>query len=129
MKKARIDSHLTLRELWQQTGIKPRRLSDIEGMRVVPTDEEKKTLSGVFGVPFLVEIDGEKAKERRDSLELEITSLGSAIKQIKAKHGKTNANGFIECPKCEGRLFYTVAAINGHVWGKCETDDCLSWME
>jgi hypothetical protein len=35
----------------------------------------------------------------------------------------------IECPACKGRLHLTQAAYNGHVWGKCETADCVSWME
>jgi hypothetical protein len=35
----------------------------------------------------------------------------------------------IECPVCKGRLHLSQAAVNGHVHGKCETQDCVSWME
>lgn len=36
----------------------------------------------------------------------------------------------IDCPtKCGGQLHLTQAASNGHVWGKCTTPDCVSWME
>ena len=35
----------------------------------------------------------------------------------------------IECPACKGRLHLSQAAYNGHVWGKCETEGCVSWME
>lgn len=35
----------------------------------------------------------------------------------------------IDCPACGGRLHLSQAASNGHVWGKCETEDCVSWME
>jgi len=35
----------------------------------------------------------------------------------------------IECPACKGRLLLSQAAYNGHVWGKCETEGCVSWME
>lgn len=35
----------------------------------------------------------------------------------------------IECPACAGRLHLTQSAYNGHVWGRCETKDCVSWME
>ena len=35
----------------------------------------------------------------------------------------------IECPACKGRLHLSQAASNGHVWGKCETPGCASWME
>lgn len=35
----------------------------------------------------------------------------------------------IECPVCKGRLHLSQSAYNGHVHGKCETDNCVSWME
>jgi len=51
------------------------------------------------------------------------------IAEIKIEHGKTNASGTKVCPVCNNKLHYSVAECNGHVWGKCETDGCLSWME
>lgn len=38
------------------------------------------------------------------------------------------SRGKIECPKCGHTLNYTIAS-NGHAWGRCETPDCLAWME
>lgn len=35
----------------------------------------------------------------------------------------------IECPACQGKLHLSQARINGHVWGRCETKGCVSWME
>jgi len=35
----------------------------------------------------------------------------------------------IECPACKGRLHLSQAASNGHVWGRCETAGCVSWIE
>lgn len=35
----------------------------------------------------------------------------------------------IECPVCKGNLHLSIAALNGHVHGKCETEGCVSWME
>lgn len=35
----------------------------------------------------------------------------------------------ITCPVCDGRLHLSQAAYNGHVWGKCETEGCIQWME
>lgn len=35
----------------------------------------------------------------------------------------------IECPACKGKLHLSQAASNGHVWGRCETKGCVSWME
>jgi len=37
--------------------------------------------------------------------------------------------GVIECPACNNDLQWTRAKINGHVWGKCKTENCLSWMQ
>jgi len=38
-------------------------------------------------------------------------------------------HGVLECPVCKGRLHVSQSAYNGHVHGKCETEDCVSWME
>ena len=36
----------------------------------------------------------------------------------------------IDCPTgCGGKLHLSQAAYNGHVWGKCTTEGCVSWME
>lgn len=35
----------------------------------------------------------------------------------------------IECPKCKGRLHLSQSAHNGHVHGRCETANCVAWME
>ncbi len=38
--------------------------------------------------------------------------------------------GDIECPVCKsGRLRFSVARSNGHVWANCSTRLCMSWME
>ena len=47
-----------------------------------------------------------------------------ALKKIKTL--KSN-KGVIECPKCKGKLHYTRAESNNHVWGNCETQDCIGW--
>jgi hypothetical protein len=44
----------------------------------------------------------------------------------KPKHDRSEV---VECPVCKGRLHLSQAAYNGHVWGKCETKGCVSWME
>ncbi len=41
----------------------------------------------------------------------------------------TGSSGIVECVKCKGKLHWSRAACNGHIHAKCETDDCLSWME
>jgi hypothetical protein len=51
------------------------------------------------------------------------------IIQIKREHKGESWKGIETCPICGGKLHMTHAAINGHVWGQCETKDCVSWME
>lgn len=49
--------------------------------------------------------------------------------RIKVEHEGENWKGVETCPECGGKLHLSHAACNGHVWGKCETEDCLAWME
>lgn len=54
---------------------------------------------------------------------------GPLLRKIKAEHKGTNWSGVVECPSCNGRLHLSHAKCNGHIWGKCETEGCLSWIE
>lgn len=51
------------------------------------------------------------------------------ISRIKKEQMGGNWSGVEVCPVCNGRLHMSHAAYNGHVWGKCETKGCLSWIE
>lgn len=51
------------------------------------------------------------------------------IGKVKKEHKGTNWTGVVECLVCGGKLHLSHAALNGHVWGKCETENCVSWME
>ncbi len=51
------------------------------------------------------------------------------IARIKLEHKDESWKGTEECPECGGVLHLTHAADNGHVWGQCETEGCLAWME
>jgi len=57
---------------------------------------------------------------------LTVLPLVSEVKQV---HAGKNWQGTRECPVCKGVLHLSHAGCNGHVWGKCETEDCLSWLE
>lgn len=43
--------------------------------------------------------------------------------------GKPAGGAVIDCPNCSGRLHVSKAAGNGHLWGRCETKGCASWMQ
>lgn len=52
-----------------------------------------------------------------------------AVAHIRTEYKGRNYKGVIECPTCKGKLHVTHAACNGHVNARCETPDCISWME
>lgn len=42
----------------------------------------------------------------------------------------SGGNGELPCPACKtGTIRYSVASLNGHIWGACSTKDCVRWME
>lgn len=51
------------------------------------------------------------------------------VNPIRREHKGKDWRGVIECPVCKGKLHVSHAAYNGHVHAKCETKDCVSWME
>lgn len=58
--------------------------------------------------------------------------MGAAHGHAKAaKLGKGHGGrGELPCPTgCGGTLHYSVAGYNGHMHAKCDTKDCVSWME
>lgn len=76
----------------------------------------------------------ERAEERADAMMKSLLRMELAASVIKkwrtwTKTNKVGKTEVIECPACKGRLLLSQSAYNGHVHGKCETEDCLSWME
>lgn len=51
------------------------------------------------------------------------------VAKIKKEHKGHSWKGVETCPICDGKLHLTHSSVNGHVWGKCETENCLAWME
>lgn len=61
-----------------------------------------------------------------------MSRIGVVMKAIcpwRDAHKNQNFREIVGCPICEGRLHLSIAAYNGHVHGRCETADCVSWME
>lgn len=46
-----------------------------------------------------------------------------------AKKNRVGKSEVIECPACKGRLHLSQAALNGHLWVKCETDGCVELIQ
>ncbi len=51
------------------------------------------------------------------------------IAAIKANNEGENTKGTVVCPICKGKLHWIHHAINGRVYGRCDTEDCVHWME
>jgi hypothetical protein len=65
-------------------------------------------------------------------LEGRMNQMGVVMKGIqpwRRAHKGKSAQEVVECPCCHGRLHLSIAAYNGHVHGRCETDGCVTWME
>ena len=58
-----------------------------------------------------------------------LISVMEVVKPWRKKHKGRSFEEIIECPACKGRLHLSIAAVNGHVHGHCETKGCVSWME
>ena len=73
----------------------------------------------------------ELAAERaamRNKVDMVMAGIKAAQDFRKANKGRNN-QGVVKCPESGGNLHLTIAACNGHVHGKCETPDCIEWME
>lgn len=77
----------------------------------------------------------EQATKRHEEIEASMARMrmaGTVVKEWRTwtKQNRVAKQGVIDCPtKCGGKLHLSQAAYNGHVWGKCTTEGCLSWME
>lgn len=78
----------------------------------------------------------EQGEKRADAFERSIKRmeliaplLSEWRKGWNVKTHRVGKQEIVECPVCKGKLHLSQAAYNGHVWGKCETPGCVSWME
>jgi hypothetical protein len=47
-----------------------------------------------------------------------------------SRNNRVSAVGVVPCEACGvGQIHLSMAAYNGHVHGKCTTENCVSWME
>lgn len=72
----------------------------------------------------------EHAERRANAIEKSMERMSVVMPVVNAWRNKKpfRKAEVIECPKCKGRLHLS-QSYNGHVHGKCETEDCVSWME
>ena len=57
----------------------------------------------------------------------DIRIITAFVDALYKEYGRKVAVGGVKvCPKCGNNLHFS-QRDNGHVWGKCETKDCLEW--
>lgn len=76
-----------------------------------------------FEEPTAEELAADKAATRK-----RMDGFVEALRRIKAANKGRGEAGVVTCPECKGQLHFSIAKLNGHIWGKCETPDCLAWM-
>lgn len=57
------------------------------------------------------------------------TKLDPWISSMRKKHRSTGFRGVVECPICQGKLHFTVSNYNGHTSGRCESENCVNYIE
>lgn len=72
------------------------------------------------------EEESKRAFER--SIEM-MTKVAPIITAVKKKYKGKTIRGVKTCPVCKGKLHVTHAASNGHVHMRCETENCIAFME
>lgn len=80
-----------------------------------------------FCLPSAEEIR-ERENEIKKTLEQQ-AKVAPLIIALKKEYKGRSAQVIRECPVCGGKLHMSISSYNGHVHGKCETANCLYWME
>lgn len=88
---------------------------------------EKRGQCPKYEEPTAQEIAKDRAELDAVIARMEKTCV--VIGKVKKLHKGKDWKGVEVCPVCGGNLHMTHAALNGHVWGKCETEGCVAWME
>ncbi len=83
--------------------------------------------------PFYAEPTDEQVQADRAEMDAHVEKTMAAMKvastwRVKPKPAQDRRET-VECPVCKGSLHLSQSAYNGHVHGKCETADCVAWME
>lgn len=65
--------------------------------------------------------------------EIKFEKILQARKAITDKHGGKPKVFIVDemgCPICgDGKLRYSISSVNGHIHGRCNGQNCVSWME
>ncbi len=77
----------------------------------------------------IVKVEDKDVSEGLRRLRMAVPAVVEDAKRKGLKKGN-GGTGEVDCPVCQtGRLCYSVASMNGHIWGTCTTPGCVRWMQ
>lgn len=73
----------------------------------------------------------EQAEAQADFVERSLSIIAKAAPVIGAwkKCEPIGKREVIECPVCQGRIYLSQSSFNGHVLARCETKDCVGFIQ
>lgn len=135
IRERRMRLDMSLGELARKCNLGTSVMSGIERGREEPPDAVIADIARVLectpeeirsAIPSKEEIAKENERLRKF---LECVGACKADAKQKGFGVGSSGRGEIDCPSCGGKLRYSVAAVNGHMWGACSTPECVRWME
>lgn len=87
-----------------------------------------------FRLPTAEEVAESKRASDEAMRKFMVAFSGNVLEWRKAntwsKKNPKGATGTVPCEACgKGEIHLSMSEYNGHVWGKCTTEGCVSWME
>lgn len=83
-----------------------------------------------LSLPTAEEVEASKEDRKRwmDAFMAKLKLVDPLICSLKESHPH-GGEGVEECPSCKGSLHWGIAECNGHIHMRCETQDCINFME
>lgn len=95
-------------------------------------DEANRKGQPLCECPHLQWPTEQESRDHEESIRkhMEIMDLAlPLVGKIKKERNGTDWHGIEECPACKGKLHIRHHAYNGHCWVRCETENCIAWIE
>jgi transcriptional regulator with XRE-family HTH domain len=136
IRERRNELDMSLGELARKAGLQVVDVSAFERSLRYPKGEDATRLAGALQwtpeelMDSLPSAD-ELAKNRNQHQE----HLFAAIVAARAEANRLGLGkghggvGSIECPVCKSQLKFSVATLNGHMWGAGDVERCVRWMQ
>lgn len=96
--------------------------------------EGQKAVCPKFRAPTPEEIAADK-RETDEAVKKMMVAYTGKVREWReaqkwSKKNPVSATGKVSCEACgTGEIHLSMSGYNGHIWGKCTTDGCVSWME